>query len=623
MCGSRWLERQYDKKPHLGFELRVSFRGLVRIGRYGQHGTISPQAAMELANQLIFVAGTLFLLSILATAFTPRLGVPLLLVFLVVGMLAGEDGPGGIHFEDYGLANLAGTAGLAVILFNGGMRTRLEEFRVGLRPALALATLGVLLTAGLTGLVATQLFHLGWAQGLLIGAIVGSTDAAAVFSLLHTSAVSLNQRITSVLEIESGANDPMAVFLTLGLIAYLQAPQDFTAPGAALFFVQQMGLGFLLGWGGGNGLAYALERLELPDSLYPLMALSGGWMIFGTTALLGGSGFLAVYLAGLMVGNRPVRASAAIRRFHDGVAWLAQIGMFLMLGLLATPSRLLPIAPLALALAAALILLARPAAVVLSLAPFRFPWREQAFLSWVGLRGSVPMVLATFPLIAKLPQAQLYFDVAFFIVLLSLIVQGWSVAPVARLLKLQIPVTAARVRRIDIDLPGSGGYEIVSYRIGQHSALVGLRTKSLPIPDVSRIVSISRGGQLLPYREWGALQAGDYISLLAAHNELARLDEVFKSTRPARDLAEKRYFGEFSIDPDARVESLIAAYGAELPAEAHGKRLREFFDEIMQRPVVGDRLRFGEVELVIRKMDGERIVELGLRLPHADTPVGR
>lgn len=571
---------------------------------------------MALSDQLIFVAGTLFLLSILATAFTPRLGVPLLLVFLIVGLAAGEDGPGGIRFDDYPLANLAGTAALAVILFDGGMRTPLANFRVGLWPALSLATVGVLVTTACVGAFAAWVLHLSWAQGALIGAIVGSTDAAAVFSLLHTSAVRLNQRVTAVLEIESGSNDPMAVMLTLALIAYLQAPEQYTAGVAVLFFLRQMGVGLAVGLGGGGLLAWMLRKLELSESLYPLLALSGGFLIFGGAALLGGSGFLAAYLAGLVLGNRPLRAQAAIRRFHDGIAWLAQIGMFLILGLLATPSRVLPWALPGLLIAAGLILVARPLGVALSLAPFRLPWREQAFIAWVGLRGSVPMVLATFPLLAGLPQALLFFDIAFFIVLVSLVVQGWSVAPMARLLGLDMPATGSRVRRIEVDLPGSSGYEIVSYRIGASSALVGRKPKDLPIGDASRIVSLSRGGRLLPYREWNVLQVGDYVSLLAAAAELPQLDAVFSARRVAGGPEEQRYFGEFALRGDARIDDLAAAYGLEIPAAARGQTLAEFFARYMSRPVVGDRLRLGETELVVRRMEGERIVELGLRLPH-------
>ena len=571
---------------------------------------------MDLSNQLIFVAGTLFLLSILATAFTPRLGVPLLLVFVVVGLLAGENGPGHIHFNDYRFANLAGTCGLAVILFDGGLRTPLDNFRVALRPSLSLATIGVFVTTLVVGGFSAWMLHLSLPEGLLIGAIVGSTDAAAVFSLLHTSAVRLNQRVTATLEIESGTNDPMAVLLTMGLLEYLLAHESYGAGSALLLFVQQMGLGLAMGVGGGWVLKLLLNRLELSDSLYPLLALSGGMLVFGGTALLGGSGFLAAYTAGLILGNYPLRSMASVKRFHDGIAWLAQIGMFLILGLLATPSRLLPLAGAGMAIALVLILVARPLSVALALLPFRYPWREQAFISWVGLRGSVPMVLATFPMMAGLPNAQLFFDVAFFIVLVSLVVQGWTVAAAARVLQLQMPKTGSRVRRFDLDLPGSSGHEVVSYRLGHASALIGMRPKDIPIREVSRIVSVSREGRLLPYREWGALRHGDYVSLIAAQTELPLLDEVFSARRENSDADEARYFGEFFLEPEAKVEDLAAAYGIEVPQTAMGQTLAEFVVGFLARPVVGDRLRLGGMELTVRRMEHERIVELGLRLPH-------
>lgn len=572
---------------------------------------------LDVTHQLIFLAGVLFITSILATVITPRLGVPLLLIFLIVGMLAGEDGPGGIHFADYGLANLAATAALSVVLFDGGMRTKLAMFRVGLWPALSLSTLGVLVTAGICGAFAAWLLGLGWAEGLLIGAIVGSTDAAAVFSLLHTSAVRLNERVTSILEIESGANDPMAVFLTLALLQYLQMPDSYGPLDSLLLFVQQMGLGALIGIGGGRALVWALNRLELSESLYPLLAFFGGLLIFGITGILHGSGFLAAYLAGIVVGNQRTRAFAGIRRFHDGVAWMAQIGMFVGLGLLVTPSKLVPIAVEGLLIAVVLILVARPVAVALCLAPFRLPLREMVFMAWVGLRGSVPIVLATFPWLAGLENAALYFNVAFFIVLVSLIVQGWTLAPAARLLGLQLPNQGSLVNRLDFDLPGTRGYEIVSYRIGESSPLIGLKSRQLPLDDISRIVCIARRGKIISYREWGNLRAGDYISLLAAQEELPKLDRLFQALAEPKNLAaEQRFYGEFRIEPTASIEALAGCYGAELPDSAQGRSVSQFIEAVIPRPVVGDRLRLGEMELVVKRMENQRIAEVWLRLPH-------
>ena len=380
---------------------------------------------MDAVNQLILVAAGLLLISILVSVPSRRVGMPLLLVFLALGMLAGEEGPGAIRFDNYQAAYLIGSVALAIILFDGGLGTRAASFRVGLRPALSLATLGVLITAGVTGLVATLVFDLNWLQGLLVGAIVGSTDAAAVFGLLHAQGLRLKERVSATLEIESGANDPMAIFLTVALVELLAAGATGLDAGVLVMLVQQMGLGLVFGYGGGRLLVYVINRLPLATSLYPLLALAGALVIFSFTLNLGGSGFLAVYVAGLVLGNRPLQANLGIQRFHDGIAWLVQIAMFLMLGLLVTPSALLSVAVPALAVALALIFIARPLAVLIALAPFGFPLKEQLFVGWVGLRGAVPIILALFPLLAELPNAQRYFDVAFFVVLVSLVLQGW------------------------------------------------------------------------------------------------------------------------------------------------------------------------------------------------------
>lgn len=571
---------------------------------------------LDFTSHLILLGSLLFLISILATVVTPRVGVPLLLVFLIIGMLAGEDGPGGIQFRNYALANLGATAALAVVLLDGGLRTRIESFRTGLRPALTLASVGVLVTAALTAMCCAWLLDLSIAEGFLLGSIVASTDAAAVFSLLGSHAVALNDRVASALEIESGSNDPMAIFLTLATIAYLQAPTSFGLGDALLMLAEQMIGGMVFGLGGGWLLSRGLNRLRLADSMYPLLALFGGLTIFGITALVGGSGFLAIYLAGIVLGNRSLRSASSIRRFHDGVAWMAQIGMFVVLGLLAAPSQLLKLLIPGLLLSAALILVARPLAVFISLAPFRFAWREQLYIAWVGLRGSVPIVLATYPWLAGLEHAQLYFNLAFFIVLVSLVVQGWSVAPVARMLGLQVPRTTARVHRVDIDLPGQQGYELVSYRLPANSRLIGMRPKALPIPDVSRIVCVTRQGQLLHYRDWGELCAHDSISLLAAQRQLAALDRLFEAVNPDAVANAQRYFGEFTVAADAPVDAICATYGIAMPAPASGKTVAQWLAMHLPHPVIGDRLRLGDFQLVIAAVDGDRPTQIGLRLPH-------
>lgn len=413
---------------------------------------------MDFLNLPLLGASALVFTSLLSGLISARFGLSFLLVFLLAGILAGEDGPGGLRFEDFYLSFWVGNIALAVILLDGGLRTSFASFRAGLRPALLLATAGVGITALVTGLAATLLLDIDWRQGILLGSIVGSTDAAAVFALLKRSGVTLNERAETTLEIESGMNDPMAVYLTLTMIGLALA----TAPPGADDFAkalgmlaQQFGLGAAAGVVAGLLLGKTLHKLAVADpGINALLIASFGLSVFAATGWAGGSGFLAVYLLGMVLSGRSAGRAAKPRvdsalAAMDGYAWLSQATMFLLLGLLVTPTQVTKIAAPALGVAAVLMLVARPLAVWVCLLPFRFPPKEVVFISWVGLRGAVPIVLAVFPLMAGVPNAMLLFNVAFVVVLMSLVLQGATIGVSARLLGVALPDPAdARRARV-------------------------------------------------------------------------------------------------------------------------------------------------------------------------------
>lgn len=572
---------------------------------------------MTFANQIIFFGAALLLISIIASAVSSRVGAPLLLVFLLIGMLAGESGPGGVDINDLRLANLLGSLALAIILFDGGLRTRVEQFRVGLWPALSLATVGVVITALLVGACASRIFGLTWLEGLLVGAIVASTDAAAVFSLLHARGIELKERVSATLEIESGTNDPMAVFLTISVVELLASGKTEFTWSIATTFILEMGLGALGGWIGGQALAWLLNRLTLPPALYPLLAAGGGVFVFGAVALLHGSGFLAIYLAGVVLGNRPIQGEQNILRIHDALAWLAQIGMFLMLGLLATPSRLVEVAHQALAIALFLILVARPVAVFVGLLPFRFPWRDQVFIAWVGLRGAVPIILATFPLLANVPNSDLYFNTAFFVVLVSLMVQGWTLGPAAKWLELEVPPPPQPVQVLNLDFAGSSGHELLGYRVGPDTPTLAQPLSRLALPDGAQLAGVIRGGQLLRTHADERLRPNDHVFVLCETESQDAVSRLFaQQTAPPR-LEEHEFFGEFVLKGDAKLSDLAGVYGLDLPEEMSSLTAADLLAQrFSRRPVVGDRVRLGRMELVAMEIEQGRVARVGLNLHH-------
>lgn len=566
-------------------------------------------AALDTVSIAILLGSVLVLAGILSSLIALRFGAPLLLVFLMVGMLAGEGGPGGIKFDDVGAAYLVGSIALALILFDGGLRTRFAAFRNVLAPSLMLATVGVLVTAVITAPVAKFVLDLNWVQALLVGAVVASTDAAAVFFLINARGLRLRPRVRSVLEVESGTNDPFAVFLALLLIEILlQGGQGW--PQALLTFARDAVLGCVIGFAGGQVIVWVLNRVGLPQGLHaPFVAVSA-LIVFAFANALHSSGFLAVYLAGLVVGNKQTRAHNSVVVFLDAITWLAQIVMFVLLGLLAWPHRLADSLGGAIAVAFTLMLVARPVAVFLCLAPFNFPWREKLFISWVGLRGAVAIFLASIPLLVGLPAAYLFFDVAFVVVLSSLLIQGWSVAFAARKLDISFARADPLPRRVELDLPGQLAREIVGYPVPANSPFLrrGL------IPNWARPTLVIRNEEILTPSEAEPVRVGDYVYLLAPPEKAQALDRFFVDM-PAPARPDPALLGDFFVPGTATLGALAEIYGLQVAADHAEVSLGDyFFEQLGRRTKTGDIVALGPIALLAHKVESGRVATVGLRL---------
>lgn len=563
-------------------------------------------------DKLILLAAVLLLVGILSSKLSARIGLPVLVLFLVIGMLAGESGIGGIAFDNPEGAHALGTLALAIILFDGGLQTPTSSIRAVWKPASLLATFGVLVTALITGTAAAYILGLPLLEGLLLGAIVGSTDAAAVFSLLRNAGIHINKRLKSTLEIESASNDPMAIFLTVGLLEVLVNGMQ---PGMGLLelFVMQMGVGAVVGLGIGWLSVKLINRIHLVASgLYPVLVAACGFLSFGVSANLGGSGFLAIFLTGVFIGNHRIAFQRSTFLFHDGLAWLSQIVMFVVLGLLINPLSLLDVWFEGLVIAAVLILVARPLAVAPVMKLFGFNLREISLVSWVGLRGSVPIILAIFPLMFGLEGAELIFNVVFFVVLISASIQGTTLPVVARKLKLTEKPPALPAASLEITALEEVDADIVEYTLSEQPRAAGRRLSQMALPDTTVVAMITRGKEVIPPRGSTELHPRDHLFVVLRPETRPFVDCVFSD-------APDKVSSDFSEQPlrlkgSTTLGDLVHSYGFTLK-EHEELTLDALLRAKLPLPLsAGDTLALDGMTLTVEGVLGERVTTVALQI---------
>lgn len=613
---------------------------------------------MVTLNILYVVASLLIFASIMTSTLSARLGVPLLLFFLGVGMLAGEEGILGIEFAEYNLANFIGQAALACILLDGGLRTSMRSFRVGLKPAVTLASLGVLVTVLVAGIFATWLLDVDWRLGVLMAAIVGSTDAAAVFSLLRNGGVKLNDRVQATLEIESGANDPLAILLVTAMIALNLDPTSQGIGDIIFMLISQIGIGLVLGLLSGWALSKMLPKVYLADGMYAILILSAGLIVFGITNLLGGSGFLAVYLAGVVIGNTKVRATEHVLRVMDSFAWLSQAVLFVVLGLLVQPSGILEVIHYSLLIFIFLLFVARPIAVFSSLLPFRFGIREIGFISWVGLRGAVPITLAIIPVTMAVPGADLAFNITFGVVILSLLVQGATIPLMSRLFRVWVPTNNEPKAEHEIWVADQANITLYEFEVKQGAFAIGRHPQAISSKFDAQALSLFalvRHNKLVNVNEDTILKMGDVVWYAMRGDDAPSIAKIFNNSATQYQ-KNSEFYGDWLLSPHARIadlpfynlaaRSLATNSSSRLPkpvasaldiftvppqvgamtgidedlvnklTEAKNQTVEEFMMQYLKtEPVKGDEVYLNETwSLIVRDVDGRgRLRGVGLK----------
>lgn len=480
-------------------------------------------------EHFIFVTALLLITGVLTTKISTKLGVPALILFIAVGMLSGSEGIGLIYFDNAQLTQVIGIIALVIILFEGGLQTKFSTVRSVAKPALSLATLGVLITTTIVAIAAKLILDVDWLVAFLFGSIVGSTDAAAVFSVLKGQ--NIKEKLGATLEVESGTNDPMAVFLTISFIQLLTTDHASYLLLVGSFF-WQMGIGLAIGYLFGKTGVYAINRVNLESSgLYPVLAVSFALLAYSITDFLNASGLLAVYLAAMIIGNAELTYRHSIVKFNEGFAWIMQILMFVILGLLVFPSQLFTFDIIwkGLLLAIILILVARPIAVFLSIIKMKFNWKEKIFLSWAGLRGAVPIVLATFPLIAGVEDSQLIFNIVFFVVLTSTLLQGSTISLFAKLLQLTGPKKVDPPHSLELVSIGKANAEIIEHEVNESSTINGYMIKDIDFPNDVLINAIIRNNDLITPQGDTKIQHGDVLYILVSKRRKGQLHDLLNT----------------------------------------------------------------------------------------------
>ncbi len=573
---------------------------------------------MDFVNLPLLLLSALLIFSILTSLVSTKANIPLILVFLCIGLMVGDGGGLGIvtGFHSPKMAFFIGNVALALILFDSGYQTSFKSYRLTAMPSLLLATVGVLLTTLLLAPAAYYILDISWLQAMLLAAIISSTDSASVFFLLRMGGVSIRDKIKSTLEIESGSNDPMAIFLTFSFITLIQANATGFSWSLLGSFIMQMGVGGIAGFSIAYVIKKIINRIDLDTALYPILLLAMVVAGFAITNVIGGSGFLALYIAGILLGNSKLNGHHQILRVQTTLTWLCQIIMFMSLGLYANISEFPAVFAPSMILGALLILISRPLAVFLCLAPFKYTFLEKVFVSFVGLRGATSILLALTPLVMRLPYAETFFNMIFLMVLMSLAIQGFFIIPVAKICHVTLPVMEKPADKSEIDLPGLADSYLVSYKLSENTPAV----QGKPIPKWAMPIIVKRDG--ISYNAYNikSLQPDDRVYLFASsEKKIQFLDSLYGGglTLNSED------FGDFTLKPETPLKELMLLYGIKINKRMQNKTICDVLNQNFADIEIGDRFKLDTVELIIRKMDGCAVEEIGLDLEPTEKSFGR